>query len=197
MVLNSLNHLIYAVLFVVRSTYYTEVGSGDRPFYYESFFLEYLLPPGLSSMCGWKTGYDQAVVLSTVMAANSGEGGKEVFGEVLASFITSPEFMFYYQIAEGTFHCMICVGSLWLLARSASGLLSLYRAGLWLEIIIMDIPYTISFTLLGLRRTIPGFPCLMAWAVVLHHLTVLPDFVSAYCEWASDRAAPDMAAKRK
>ena len=57
-----------------------------------------------------------------------------------------------------------------------------YKLGLWLEIIWMDIPYTYVYA----RRAAPvgaGLSGLAVLMMVLHHLTVLPDIVSAYLEW--------------
>ena len=99
-----------------------------------------------------------------------------------------------YQIAEGTFHLMICAGSLWLLLgkpRPAShNLLTLYRLGLALEIIFMDGPYGVAFTCL-LTRSIPEYWGLLTFVVLLHHITVLPDFVSAWLEWQAHKAEKD------
>ena len=47
----------------------------------------------------------------------------------------------------------------------------------------MDIPYFYAYTLVALRRSVPGFPGLAVLMMALHHLTVLPDIVSAYLEW--------------
>eukprot|EP00746_Dinoflagellata_sp_MGD_P165491 gnl/MRDRNA2_/MRDRNA2_94796_c0_seq1.p1 gnl/MRDRNA2_/MRDRNA2_94796_c0~~gnl/MRDRNA2_/MRDRNA2_94796_c0_seq1.p1 ORF type:complete len:206 (+),score=17.50 gnl/MRDRNA2_/MRDRNA2_94796_c0_seq1:63-680(+) len=186
---NSLNHLIYAALFLVRSLFYPDIGSGDRPFYYESKFLGWLVPPGMASLCGWKKNYDDAVILRKVLELNSErEEAAKVYGETLASFVSNQQFMFYYQIAEGTFHCMICVGSLWLFfSKSVPRLLTLYHAGLLLEIMIMDIPYFIAFSCLPFQHDFPGYYGLMTYVVFIHHLTVLPDILSALCEWGSSK----------
>ena len=93
---------------------------------------------------------------------------------------------------------MIVVGSLWLLFPARQRLLTLYKAGLRLEIVWMDIPYTYAYTLVALRRSVPGFPGLAVLMMVLHHLTVLPDLVSAYFEFTEDllEAAMDEAVEK-
>ena len=90
--------------------------------------------------------------------------------------------MYFYQIVEGIFHLMIVVGSLWLLFTRRR-LLPLYRTGLWLEIIWMDVRTFTPTRSSRCGRSVPGFPGLAVLMMALHHLTVLPDLVSAYLEW--------------
>ena len=110
------------------------------------------------------------------------EAGLATYGWPIGVAVSNHTFMYFYQIVEGIFHLMIVVGSVWLLSPRRR-LLTLYKLGLWLEIIWMDIPYTYAYTLVALRRSVPGFPGLAVLMMVLHHLTVLPDIVSAYLEW--------------
>ena len=189
--INAFNHAIYAVLFLVRSFFYAGVGDGDRPFYFESYLLEALLPPPLCAALGWAGPPDRLQILSFVKACNAdAEAGLATYGWPIGAAVSNHTFMYFYQIVEGIFHLMLVVGSLWLLfpatpskSPRAWRFLTLYKLGLWLEIIWMDIPYTYAYTLVALRRSVPGFPGLAVLMMVLHHLTVLPDIVSAYLEW--------------
>ena len=181
--INAFNHAIYAVLFLVRSFFYAGVGDGDRPFYFESYLLEALLPPPLCAALGWAGPPDRLQTLSFVKACNANaEAGLATYGWPIGVAVSNHTFMYFYQIVEGIFHLMIVVGSVWLLFPRRR-LLTLYKLGLWLEIIWMDIPYFYAYTLVALRRSVPGFPGLAVLMMVLHHLTVLPDIVSAYLEW--------------
>ena len=181
--INAFNHAIYAVLFLVRSFFYAGVGDGDRPFYFESYLLEALLPPPLCAALGWAGPPNRLQILSFVKACNANaEAGLATYGWPIGVAVSNHTFMYFYQIVEGIFHLMIVVGSVWLLSPRRR-LLTLYKLGLWLEIIWMDIPYTYAYTLVALRRSVPGFPGLAVLMMVLHHLTVLPDIVSAYLEW--------------
>ena len=69
-------------------------------------------------------------------------------------------------------------------------MLTLYRLGLALEIIFMGGPYGVAFTCL-LTRSIPEYWGLLTFVVLLHHITVLPDFVSAWLEWQAHKAEKD------
>ena len=181
--INAFNHAIYAVLFLVRSFFYAGVGDGDRPFYFESYLLEALLPPPLCAALGWAGPPDRLQTLSFVKACNANaEAGLATYGWPIGEAVSNHTFMYFYQIIEGIFHLMIVVGSAWLLFPRRR-LLTLYKLGLWLEIIWMDIPYFYAYTLVALRRSVPGFPGLAVLMMVLHHLTVLPDIVSAYLNW--------------
>ena len=181
--INALNHAIYAILFLIRSFFYAGVGDGDRPFYFESYLLEALLPPPLCAALGWAGPPDRLQILAFVKSCNAdAEAGLATYGWPIGVAVSNHTFMYFYQIVEGIFHLMIVVGSLWLLLPRRR-LLPLYRTGLWLEIIWMDVPYFYAYTLVALRRSVPGFPGLAVLMMVLHHLTVLPDIVSAYLEW--------------
>eukprot|EP00040_Diaphanoeca_grandis_P016486 m.85047 g.85047 ORF g.85047 m.85047 type:complete len:209 (+) comp25826_c1_seq1:436-1062(+) len=185
-------HFVYAVLFIVRSVFYSDMGGNDRPFYYESYLTAYTIPPGFATLMGWEKPYSQPALLKFVVALN-GNNSLETYGPFIASVISNPENMFYYQIAEGIFHIMICVGSIWLFvddrASRKSSLLTLYRVGLWLEIIVMDLAYGIAFNCL-LPLSIPDYYGLMVWVVFLHHISLLPDVMSAWYEWRADRQLP-------
>ena len=160
------------------------VGNGDRPFYFESFVLEALLPPPLCAALGWAGPPDRQHILDFVMSCNANrEVGLAVYGWPIGELVSNHDFMYGYQIVEGTFHLMIVVGSAWLLFPRFSHLRTLYLVGLWLEIVWMDIPYSYAYTLVALRRSVPGFPGLALWMMVLHHATVVPDFVSAFFEF--------------
>ena len=187
MLLNSVNHLLYAVLFVVRSIFYNSEGSGDRPFYYESHCLGWLLPAPLGQFLGWEKPYDQAVVLKSVMALVSKDGFADSYG-FMGAYMNSRVFMFYYQIAEGLFHLMIVAGSAWLWLPRSGFLLTLYRTGLWLEIILMDLTYASGYTIFWAVSDLPGYYGLVTIMTAIHHATVLPDLVSAYCELKADTA---------
>jgi len=182
MALNSLNHLAYAVLFIVRSVFFTDAGSGDRPFYFESILLGWMIPSWLGVALGWSAPYDQAAVLGFVVSVN--EASSTTYQSAFfQACVGSPDFMFWYQVAEGTFHLMIVAGSLWLCTRpSLPWLKTLYLAGLWLEIIVMDITYTFAYTLLAARESMPGYYGLVFLMMLVHHLTVLPDLLSASLE---------------
>ena len=189
--INAFNHAIYAILFLIRSFFYAGVGDGDRPFYFESYLLEALLPPPLCAALGWAGPPDRLQILAFVKSCNAdAEAGLATYGWPIGAAVSNHTFMYFYQIVEGIFHLMLVVGSLWLLfpatpskSPRAWRFLTLYKLGLWLEIIWMDIPYTYAYTLVALRRSVPGFPGLAVLMMVLHHLTVLPDIVSAYLEW--------------
>ena len=189
--INAFNHAIYAILFLIRSFFYAGVGDGDRPFYFESYLLEALLPPPLCAALGWAGPPDRLQILAFVKSCNAdAEAGLATYGWPIGAAVSNHTFMYFYQIVEGIFHLMLVVGSLWLLfpatpskSPRAWRFLTLYKLGLWLEIIWMDIPYTYAYTLVALRRSVPGFPGLAVLMMVLHHLTVLPDLVSAYLEW--------------
>ena len=191
MVINAFNHAIYAILFLIRSFFYAGVSDGDRPFYFESYLLEALLPPPLCAALGWAGPPDRLQILAFVKSCNAdAEAGLATYGWPIGAAVSNHTFMYFYQIVEGIFHLMLVVGSLWLLfpatpskSPRAWRFLTLYKLGLWLEIIWMDIPYTYAYTLVALRRSVPGFPGLAVLMMVLHHLTVLPDIVSAYLEW--------------
>merc|ERR1712203_1309104 len=100
--------------------------------------------------------------------------------------------MYYYQIAEGTFHFMIVLGGLrsffsarWPPLEGAFDL-RLFRWGLWLEIVVMDITYGIAYTYLP-ALACPGHWGLTTIMMVIHHLNVLPDFVCAWHEWKASK----------
>ena len=192
--------------FLIRSFFYAGVGDGDRPFYFESYLLEALLPPPLCAALGWAGPPDRLQILAFVKSCNAdAEAGLATYGWPIGAAVSNHTFMYFYQIVEGIFHLMLVVGSLWLLfpatpskSPRAWRFLTLYKLGLWLEIIWMDIPYTYAYTLVALRRSVPGFPGLAVLMMVLHHLTVLPDLVSAYFEFTEDllEAAMDEAVEK-
>ena len=180
---NAINHSIYAILFVIRSIVYTGYGTNDRAFYYESYLLKWLIPPGVATICGWEKGYNQQVMLD-FMEKTSGD--PYIYGW-MSFCISSPICMYWYQLMEGIFHIMIVIGSLSIFYQSKynSSLYKLYLVGLWLEIIIMDFPYTMAYTYLALfAGEINGYPGLIVWCMIIHHLGVLPDLISAKLEWS-------------
>jgi hypothetical protein len=194
--LNGLNHLVYALLFVVRSVLLPDPGGGERPFFFESRLIGWLVPPGAAGLLGWQKPYKPDALLSFIATINGDEAlGSAVYGSLIGSYVADPNFMFWYQVAEGTFHLMICAGALRLAWPGREGgaaaakpslvpafLATLYRAGLALEIVLMDLTYTFAFSWMWATNGVPGYPGLMTFVVGLHHLTVLPDFVSAALE---------------
>lgn len=192
--LNVVNHGIYAVLFIIRSLFYTGVGGTDRPFYYESFFLGWLCGPSsmIPTWFGWDNNqYNRIEVLNWVTNANSASSG--VFPNWLAQFVGNPMFMYGYQIAEGTFHLMIVAGGLrafsqqlWSLRKKGDGSQRCFRYGLLLELIIMDITYVIGYSYLPLF-SVPGHWGLTTIMMLIHHLNVVPDVVCAFLEWKDDQ----------
>lgn len=200
--LNVGNHGIYAALFIIRSLFYTGVGSHDRPFYFESYFLGWLCGPSylLPTMLGWDNNqYNRVPVLNWVTSMNSGAGG--AFPSWISACISSPLFMYFYQIAEGTFHLMIVFGGLrafrnktWPPPKGGDKQLSLFRWGLWLEILVMDIAYVVAYSCLPMM-SLPGHWGLTTIMMLIHHVNVLPDLVCAWQEYKADRAATTSAAE--
>jgi len=191
-VINVINHAIYAILFVIRSLFYTGAGSHDRAFFYESYFLGYLCGPSffLPTLLGWNNNaYHQPTVLKWVASINGGAGN--AFPAWVNAVIGNPSAMFYYQIAEGIFHFMIVFGGLRSFFKKSWGKegdadLKLFRWGLWLEIILMDISYVTAYSCL------PGLSCPGHWGLttimmLIHHVNVLPDVVCAWYEWKASR----------
>jgi len=196
------NHGIYAILFVIRSTFYADLGGNDRPFYYESYFLGYLCGPAavLPILLGWDNKqYNQSAVLKWMTTMNA--AGSTAFPSWITACISSPLFMYVYQIAEGTFHFMIVIGGLRAFFQKAwppkegDKSLSLFRWGLWLEILLMDITYVIAHTCLPMLSC-PGHWGLTTIMMVIHHLNVLPDIVCACHEWTPSRSASKQAVLR-
>lgn len=193
--LNVVNHGIYAALFVIRSLFYTGTGSSDRPFYYESYFLGWLCGPSwfLPTLLGWNNHrYNQPVVLKWMTWANSPTS--DAYPEWIAPYISDPSFMYYYQIAEGSFHFMIVLGGLCAFSRSAwppkegSAWVRSFRWGLWLELVLMDITYCVAFSCMPFMG-VPGHWGLTTIMMLIHHINVLPDFVCAWYEWVAAREA--------
>jgi len=194
--LNVGNHGIYAILFLMRSFLYTGVGGNDRPFFFESYFLGWLCGPSwlMPNLLGWDNGmYNQPAVLKWVTGINSAQS--TVFPAVVAKCVGSPLFMYFYQIAEGTFHLMICAGGLralfnssWPPKKEGDSMQRLYRWGLWLEIIVMDVAYVLAYSCLPLASC-PGHWGLTTIMMLIHHLNVVPDVMSAWHEWKADQAA--------
>lgn len=196
--LNVGNHAIYALLFIVRSFFYTGVGGGDRPFYFESYFLGYLCGPScfLPRLLGWEGGmYNQPFVLKWMTAVNAGTSSAGGFPNWIQVFIANPSFMFWYQIAEGTFHLMIVLGGLralfgsfWPPKKEGDASQTLFRWGLWLEIVLMDITYVSAYSCLPFLAC-PGHWGLTTIMMLIHHLNVLPDIMCAWHEWKADKEA--------
>lgn len=194
--LNVGNHAIYAVLFVFRSLFYTGAGGSDRPFFFESYFLGWLSGPSffLPKLMGWPGGeYNQAMVLVWMKKVNA--TGSGAYPAWIAPYIGSPAFMYYYQIAEGIFHLMIVFGGLRLAFKKGawppkerSTELRLFRSGLLLELLIMDIPYVIAFSCLPFL-TCPGHRGLTTLMMLIHHVNVLPDLMCGFYEWRARRSA--------
>lgn len=190
------NHGIYAILFIIRSFFYTGLGSHDRPFFYESYFLGWLCGPSwfLPTLLGWDNNqYNRLPVLHWVTKMNSGAGG--AFPTWVSACISSPMFMYIYQIMEGTFHLMIVFGGLrafrkksWPPPKQGDRQLSLFRWGLWLELLVMDIAYVVAYSCLPMM-SLPGHWGLTTIMMLIHHINVLPDLVCAWHEWKADRAA--------
>lgn len=90
----------------------------------------------------------------------------------------SPKFLYYYQIMEGIFHHMIVFGYLWYFIGNKIGI-KLFKVGILLEIIIMDIPYILAFILLSLRVNNK-----LGYIVCnIHHFTALPNIIwLIYCK---------------
>lgn len=191
--LNVANHGIYAALFIIRSFFYTGVGGTDRPFYFESFFLGWLCGPSfmLPTWLGWDNNmYNQPAVLAWVTKMNSASSG--AFPAWIANCVGSPAFMYLYQIAEGTFHLMIVAGGLraffhrtWPPKKDSA--MRLYRWGLWLELIVMDIAYVTAYSYLPFL-SVPGHWGLTSIMMIIHHLNVVPDVASAWYEWKASKA---------
>jgi hypothetical protein len=193
---NVINHGIYAALFIIRTFFYTDVGGNDRPFYYESHFLGWLCGPSwfLPKILGWTNGqYSQPVVLKWMAKINGADSG--AYPAWIAPYAGSPDFMFYYQIAEGTFHFMIVLGGLRSLTKvfgkqwppkEGDNDLKLFRYGLWLEIIFMDITYVTGFSCLPFLQ-VPGHFGLTFIMMLIHHLNVVPDIACAWYEWKASR----------
>jgi len=181
-------------LFIIRSFFYTGVGGNDRPFYFESYFLGWLCGPSvmLPTWLGWDNNmYNQPAVLAWVTKMNSASSG--AFPAWIANCVGSPAFMYLYQIAEGTFHCMIVAGGLraffnrtWPPKKDSA--MALYRWGLWLELIVMDIAYVTAYSYLPFL-SVPGHWGLTTIMMIIHHLNVLPDIASAWYEWKASKAA--------
>jgi len=193
--LNVANHAIYAALFIIRSFFYTGVGSTDRPFYYESFFLGWLCGPSalLPTLLGWSNQqYHQPVVLKWMTAINAPTS--TAYPAWITYFIGNPLFMYYYQIAEGLFHFMIVMGGMRAFVKKAwppvegEGSLKLFRWGLWLELVIMDIAYVVAYSCLPML-SVPGHWGLTTIMMLIHHLNVLPDVVCAWEEWKAARVS--------
>jgi len=194
--LNVGNHGIYALLFVIRQLCYTGVGGGDRPFYFESYFLGYLCGPQafLPRLLGWDNGmYNQPAVLKWMTAVNAGTSSAGGFPNWIQVFIANPTFMYWYQIAEGTFHIMIVLGGLraffgktWPPKKEGDSSQTLFRWGLWLEIIVMDITYVSAYSCLPFLAC-PGHLGLTTIMMLIHHVNVLPDIMCAWHEWKADR----------
>ncbi len=119
--INAFNHAIYAVLFLVRSFFYAGVGDGDRPFFFESYLLEALLPPPLCAAFGWAGPPDRLQILAFVKSCNAdAEAGLKTYGWPIGVAVSNHTFMYFYQIVEGIFHLMIVIGSVWLSFRSGA-----------------------------------------------------------------------------
>lgn len=201
-VLNVGNHGIYALLFLIRSLCYTGVGGNDRPFFFESFFLGWLCGPSwlMPSMLGWDNAmYNQPAVLKWVTGINSAQS--TVFPDLIAKFVGSPAFMYFYQIAEGTFHLMICAGGLraffdssWPPKKGGDSMQRLYRWGLWLEILVMDVAYVAAYSCLPMASC-PGHWGLTTIMMLIHHVNVVPDIMCAWYEWKADQAAKEESRK--
>jgi hypothetical protein len=193
--LNVGNHAIYAVLFIIRSFFYTGAGSSDRPFYYESFFLGWLCGPAafLPTLLGWDNNrYNQPTVLTWMKAVNS--ASSTAYPQWITVFISDPRFMYFYQIAEGIFHCMIVLGGLRAFSRTSwppredSKALRTFRWGLLLELVVMDITYVTAFSCLPMLQ-VPGHYGLTTIMMLIHHVNVLPDIVCGWYEWKAMRSA--------
>mmetsp|Transcript_5507 Transcript_5507/g.7041 ORF Transcript_5507/g.7041 Transcript_5507/m.7041 type:complete len:110 (-) Transcript_5507:473-802(-) len=102
--------------------------------------------------------------------------------------------MYYYQIAEGIFHCMIVLGGMRVFIKKAwppmdgDASLRLFRWGLWLEIVVMDIAYVTAFTYMP-ALSVPGHWGLTTIMMVVHHLNVMPDLMCAWHEWKAAKAS--------
>lgn len=191
MAMNVYNHGIYAVIFIIRTLFYNSSGGNDRAFYYESYFLVFLCGPSwfMPTLLGWDNNrYDQATTLTWLAEVNSPTS--TAYPEFITPFTGSPNFMFYYQLAEGIFHIMIVCGGLCALRdstwppRDSGASVRLFSCGLWLEIIIMDILYVIAFSCIALL-SVPGHWGLTTYMMLLHHIGVLPDIM---CAWHEQRA---------
>jgi len=193
--LNVANHAIYAVLFLIRSFCYTNVGGTDRPFFYESYFLGWLCGPSffLPKLLGWPNGqYNQPMVLEWMKAINSPKS--TAYPAMITKCIGDPNFMYFYQIAEGIFHLMIVFGGLKFFMKKnwppkeGGRELRLFRWGLWLELLIMDITYVTAFSCLPLL-SVPGHLGLTTIMMLIHHVNVLPDVMCGFYEWRAMKRA--------
>jgi len=196
--LNVGNHAIYAALFVIRSIFYPGGGGSDRPFFYESYFLGWLCGPsfGLPTVLGWPNHqYNQPMVLKWMKAINA--PSSTAYPAFITKCIGDPSFMYFYQIAEGIFHLMIVFGGLRLAFGKGSKTwppserskeLRLFRWGLWLELVIMDISYVTAFSCLPFL-SVPGHFGLTTIMMLIHHVNVLPDVMCGWYEWRAAKRA--------
>lgn len=186
------SHATYALLFIIRSFCYGGIGVPDRPFYYESLFLGWLCGPSsfLPRLLGWDHGhYNQPEVLSWMAALSAPASATQA--PRAACFVGNPVFMYLYQNPILIPHLMIVFGGKRAFRRDAwpptegEWLLKMFRWGLWLELLGMDIAYVLAYSCLPFL-SVPGHWGLTTMMMLLHHVTVLPDVV---CVWHESKAA--------
>lgn len=145
--INIYNHIPYLILCIHRTLFFRNIGYGERPFYYEKSLLKLLLRPIWNKK-------DHESLVNTITNVNN---------KILA-----PRTFYLYQLLEGIFHFSIVYGGL-----TYSMNKQIFDFGIISEALIMDIPYTLAFTYIGLLTNTR-----YAWSCVfIHHLTVLPNFL--------------------
>ncbi|GMI12283.1 hypothetical protein TrLO_g642 [Triparma laevis f. longispina] len=163
MLLNALNHFPYLLLYVFRSIMFPNVGSGERPFYYESMLFSFAFSP----FGPWLYSEEKMNVLLVSI--------KE------ACLMVPPEWFFVYQIVEGTFHFMICFGWLFHVMGFGWGKDFLFKWGILNEMFWMDYPYVAAFQWVAFQVNSP----LAHVCAIVHHLTVVPNLLWLW-SWARD-----------
>ena len=84
--------------------------------------------------------------------------------------------MYYYQILEGIFHCLIVMGGIQYILYDIN---IIFYIGILLEFLMMDTIYFVCFTYIHFKAP-KNIKNISKYSTIIHHMTIIPNILYLY-----------------